>query len=470
MGMRGKTLMALGGSLVLGAAGAATAAQSDGEQGLQEEVQRLRDRVQELEAQQNEDWMTRRRAEEVKTLVRDVLSDADTRQSLLQEGMTAGHNGEHFYLSSADNSFLMELSGQVQVRHVNNFEGGDSAGDEEESGFEIRRAKIGVKGHVADPRVHYAFRLANDSEDGAGTDLDLEKAVVGYELTDNFKLMGGRKKAPFLREELTHSGKQLAVERSVVNEVFTLGYTEGVYFKWKPSNMVKFSGGFHDGIGSGETSGSGTNTGETAAGFDADNSDFAFTARGDVKLAGNWAQKKDFTAWSGEPRAVFVGGALHYEGEETGDPVGSPSTLPNTDGDDRFFMWTLDGSVEHNQWSLYTAAVGAHADTGVAGASDDVYGTLVQGAYNINDQLEPFVRWELIEHGANTGNGGNLLTFGGNYYIAEHDAKLSMDLVWAMDELSTAGFNGPGAGTGLLTDPAGGSDQLALRTQFQLLF
>ena len=52
-----------------------------------------------------DNWMTEERAEEVRSLVRDVLADADTRASLLQSGMTAGYD-DGFMIGSTDGNFL----------------------------------------------------------------------------------------------------------------------------------------------------------------------------------------------------------------------------------------------------------------------------------------------------------------------------------------------------------------------------
>ena len=62
-----------------------------------------------------EDWLTEQRADEIRNLVHDVLADADTRTSMLRSGLTAGRD-RSFFLASADNSFRLEIAGQVQVR------------------------------------------------------------------------------------------------------------------------------------------------------------------------------------------------------------------------------------------------------------------------------------------------------------------------------------------------------------------
>ena len=60
----------------------------------QETNEQLRARVADLESrlaavEKGDNWLTEQRANEVRGLVRDVLADADTRASLLAQGMTA---------------------------------------------------------------------------------------------------------------------------------------------------------------------------------------------------------------------------------------------------------------------------------------------------------------------------------------------------------------------------------------------
>jgi hypothetical protein len=84
---------------------------------LRQEIQALRAEVSAMRSQADDSWLNERRAEEVKTLIHDVLADADTRASLAGDGMTAGHNG-HFFLASADGGFLLNVGGQIQFRYI----------------------------------------------------------------------------------------------------------------------------------------------------------------------------------------------------------------------------------------------------------------------------------------------------------------------------------------------------------------
>lgn len=499
-----KTLFAAATIAFVGAA--AQAEQMSNEQ-LTAELQALRSEVSQLRAAQGADWMNERRAEEIKTLVREVLADADTRASLMDSAITAGHNGNNFFLASEDGNFEMAIYGQLQVRWVANFRSANDTGtavaDEGETGFVIPRAKVGFEGVVINPRVHYALRLnANPDNESVITD----RVVIGYDLTDDIYIWAGEDKAPFLREELINSTHQLAVERSLVNEAFTLDRVQGIGVKWQAHEQVKAAAMIHDGPRSGEPAGgalalyqvpalahpAGLGTGFIAPSgkdFQNDHTDIAITARVDVLLAGDWQQWKDFSSWPGEELFAYVGAAVDYEVGETGDTsAAAPIDGTNTN----VLSWTVDAGIEYQGASLYVAYMGSSIefDDGMPNASAggiddfDPWGLVVQGAYNIDlgnkTSLEPFIRYEYINmdnwgdstlNVAGQDDDASIVTFGANWYHAKHNAKLQADLVWALDPLHT---NIPGTSTnpglGLLTDDDTEDNQLALRIQYQLLF
>lgn len=449
-----KHLLALGGSLLMGFA-SVTQAGTPGTNDLAAEVSALRARIAQLEGRQSDAWMNERRAEEVKSLVREVLADADTRASLLAEGATAGHDNGHFWIGSADGSFLLQISGLIQVRHTWNNRDGDNddldTNDNNEAGFEIPRAKVKFAGHISSPRIGYALRLAVDRD---SNDVWADQILISYCLADNLWILAGEDKLPFLREELTEPEHQLAVDRSLVNEVFTAGRGQGLWLKWHATDMIHVSAAISDGFRSGERMTDGSKA------FYADSTDFAVTGRVDVKLAGEWAQMDDFTAWSGQPFAAFLGAAVHWEEGETGDDFDN----------DNFFAWTVDGSLEVSGLNLFAAVVGLHTDFEF-GDDVDLYGYVVQGGYQIiPDKFEIFARWEMLDLDDLDIDDIHLITLGGNWYINKHQTKLTVDVVWALDEIPSgvSALTGPASGLttlGLLTDADGEEDQVALRTQ-----
>ena len=450
----------------------------------QAEINALRAEVQQLRAQGNESWLNERRTEEVRTLIREVLSDADTRASLAEGGMTAGHNGKKFFLASEDGGFLLNIEGQIQFRWTYNARDNSTDDvDDNESGFSLRRTKLKFSGHIGDPKLHYVVQLdVEESNNNVHGDI----ITIAYDLTDTLAIKVGEDKAPFLHEELVSSKRQLAVERSLVNELFTLNVVQGIFLDWDAHEQVHVAVAVHDG----------GNSGEPSAGsrvqvidlfddfddvafdkdFDDDGTDIAITARVDVLLSGSWGQGNDFSAGLGEEMYARVGGAIHYEVNESGTPT--------SDDADDFLMWTIDGAVEYKGFSVFVAFTMASTDHEESGSSDyDPWGLVVQGSYNIDlgngDTIEPFVRWERIDFDGAVDEGDtaiassyedeiDLLTVGVNWYHKGHAAKFTADVVWAFDAIEDSITQ---QGLGLLDDVnSDDDDQFVLRLQYQLLF
>ena len=446
------------------------------------EIDAIKARFSRMEKSQQQSWLNGQRMEEVKNLVREVLVDAETRSSLLENGIYAGHDGKHFFLKSAGGDYLLSIAGQIQVRHIYNNQ--NQSADDEEYGFAIRRTKMKFSGHVANPRIKYGIQLAVQQDNNM---VNSDLITLGYQLTDGMYIWIGEDKGPFLREETTSSKNQLAIERSYVNEIFTIDKVQGIGLKWKLSDRLKFESMISDGSKSGDGSTSAPrftqrdmNDGDPNSGsqvadrnttklFDQDASDFSCTARINWLAAGTWKQAKDFSSWPGEDMAILVGGALHYETGETGDAF-----LNNN-----FISWMVDASIESQGWSAFVALIGQSMDLDnsapLAFNKYDLWGLVCQGSYNMSmggHSLEPFVRWEhldfddlLTDAAIQDQDEVDLLTFGTNYYLSRHNAKFSVDLLLALDSIPFGSSS-----VHLLSDAFGEDNQTVLRAQFQLLF
>ncbi len=252
----------------------------------EEQFKAMQAELAQLRADSDANWLNERRVEQVKDIVREVLADADTRASLLESGMTAGHNGKHFFLASEDGRFLLNIGGQIQFRYIMNQRKGVSRNghDNGESGFTLRRTKLKFKGHINSPKIGYAIGIQTDRTNET---IYLDHAYVKYKLRDDLVLWAGERKSPFLREELTSSSRQLTVERSQMNEIFTLGRTQGVGAVWTANENLIAHVAITDGSRSGEPSS------KAKKDFDDDTTDFAITGRVDLRLLGDWKQKKN---------------------------------------------------------------------------------------------------------------------------------------------------------------------------------
>lgn len=418
-------------------------AQGDQITDMQAQIDALRAELSQVKTTQGDNWLNERRAEEVKGLIMEVLSDADTRASLLNDGALAGHDGKHFFIASADGAFAMYLSGQIQFRYIWNNQD-TSTGDEDEGGFQTRRLKLAFDGHISSPKIGYHVKLAHDS---SGSTM-LDTYHISHQLNDNLEIAGGKMKLPFLREELVSATRQLAVERSSTNEFFTLNRAEGVRLTYGEDNwVVNFM--VSDGANS------------EISEFDADSSETALTIRGDIALEGDLKQGKDFTGWSGEGQSIILGGAYHME-------LGDGRNGSSADYD----AYTVDASYENSGFNLYGAYIGASIDPDAAGAADrDMNGIVVQGGLHVvPDKFEVFARWEFIDGDVSGEDDFDAWTLGFNYYINGHQTKFTADVIWLNEDLPTSNPFGASAssnGLGLIT---GTEDEMAVRTQFQLLF
>jgi len=445
---RCKFALTVGGAMAMGLASVANADET-----LRSEVAQLRQQVAELKGQNDANWLNERRAEEVKALIGEVLADADTRASLMADGMTSGHNGRNFYVGSADGGFLLTIAGQIQFRYIFNFENNDD--DRQDDGFQLRRVKIGFGGHVtAGLRWDYEVVLNAAGEETDEGDVILDDAKFGTQLSDALRIDAGKFKLPFAREELISSRRMLAVERSIVNEIFTLERAEQIQISYK-SDMILLRGSISDGARS-EFSDIGN-----------DEVEIALTGRVDVKLMGDWEQAADSTAWRGQPNGLFLGGAVHFQ---SGDG--------RNGGDENLFTWTVDALFESNGLGVMAAVFGSHTDPDAGGDNADIYGVTLEVSYLINDNWQPFIRGEWADlEDAGEDDCNLAFTAGVNYYFKGHDAKITADVLWLAksadtvgDTADTVGASLSGTGLGFSDGDDHGEDNLLLRLQFQLLF
>lgn len=418
----------------------------DNDQDLRARVARMEAELSRLKAEDGDQWLTEQRAAEIRSIVQDVLADADTRASLLQGGTTAGHDG-HFFLASADGNFRLNVGGQIQIRYVRNFRDGGSGGgggvDEHRSGFEVRRAKLTFSGNVIDPtwtyRIQGNFRF--DTGDG---DFDLEDAYVEKEFDNGLKVRGGQFKLPFLREELVSSKYQLAADRSFVNELYNQDRASGIQVSYEAEKW-RAAGAYSNGFATSNTPALTEDT------------EIALTARVEVLLVGDsWEQFNDFTSWQDDEFGLLVGGAIHYEKQEYGTPSG-----PEVER----FTWTIDGSAEFGGANVYAAVVGNHLDDD-AFFDADQFGVVIQGGYFfVPDELEVFVRYEWSDLDIAPLEDISILTIGVNRYFSGHNAKWTTDVGFSLEPIEISEPQ-----IGFLTDAPGEDGQVVIRTQFQLLF
>lgn len=390
------------------------------------------------------DWLN---AEQVRAIVRDVMAESESRSSLLADGMNAGWD-KGFFLKNGDGTFALKIKGQTQFRYIWNNK--DSA-DENTASFEMRRAKLEFSGNIYSKDLKYKVKGAFERNGGL---FQLEDAYGEYVLGNGWQFKWGQYKPAFNPEETISSSKQLAVDRSVVNEIVNLGFSQGVELNFE-NDTIQFAFGFTDGA---TLSPAGSSGARANTRFNNDTTEYAFNARIDAKLIGdNWKQFEDFTSWSTDETALRIGAGIFYQDGEYG------TTAEET----KWLQWTVDAQFESGGFNLFGSVAGRHSDPSAdAATSFDQFGIVVQGGYQIvPDKFELFARYEWFDFDDAAADDLSAATFGFNYYFHKHAWKWTTDLVWNFNAVPFSV-----TGVGLLSDGATDSDQIAVRSQVQMLF
>jgi hypothetical protein len=421
---------------------------------LEEDKTRMAGEIDELRTQLGDSWLTEQRADEIRALVADVLADADTRAGQLGNGMTAGWD-EHFFLASPDGRFRLQIDGMLQVRWLWNYH--DQV-DRYRSGFENTRNKLTFRGHVFSRDITYLVR----TDFGRGDDDEdlLQDAWVRYHLNDEFSIRLGQFKLPFNREELVSPGYQQAVERSLVNESLNLGRSQGIELLYT-SRSSRFAFVFSD-------AGTDNVGGFNLVGTDPQNTpwseplaEWALTARYEHLVAGSWDQFVQLTSPSGEDFALLLGIAGHYQKDES---TGAPSFARD---EEEWVAVATDVSAQFGGANLFGSFIYHYIDDPTFGFFH-FFGAVLQGGTYFTEKFEAFAR---LEYGYIDSDFEFddlwVLTLGGNYYFDGQDMKLTADIGFGLNTISSAWDSDI---AGWRVESPGVEPQVVIRTQLQLLF
>lgn len=417
--------------------------------------------------------MAQQSTDEVRAVVSEMMADAETRSSLLSGG-DAGHDGRFFI---AGDGFRLNIGGYIQTRYYMNFRdegevGQPGFGDPQDDfthGFYMSRVKVDFSGELNKDwfyRVRLAASSASnpdaDSSESSGVNFDY--AYGGYKFANGMKVTFGQFKLPLLREELIADTKGLAVERSMVNDLFSQGYSQGIQFSHEYETW-RWCGAFSDGVNSANTNW--TSQTNTTGFVTSGQAEYALTGRFEFLFSGAWKQFEDFTSPKGSDFGFMMGAAAHWQ-QSTQTPV-------ITDNDQSMFEFTVDASLKGDSWNLYGAFVGRQQDNRAAGTDSDFFdfGAIVQGGYRFAENTELFARWDAVffddDRGTNQ-DSSNFITVGVNQYFAGHAAKATLDLIWAVEETSELTFTGgvPNTQIGILGENSSG--EVCIRMQLQVVF
>lgn len=401
--------------------------------------------------------------DEVRAVVAEMLSDAETRSSLLAGG-DAGHDGKFFI---AGDGFRLSIGGLEQFRYMATFNDNTGNFKDFSNGFQNRRTQLWLEGKVNKDwefKVQGEFSDSDAAGQSSGT-FNLLDAWARYSFANGMKLTWGQFKLPLLREELVADQYQLAADRSLVNYAFTQDRSQGVMLSYQ-AEAWRFALAFSDGLNSKNTD---YTSRENTSGFQVSGQgQYAFTGRFEYMFSGNWDMFKDFTSAKGQDFGALFGLAGHFQ---QSDNSSNPA-----DVDRDTFEYTADISLEGDSWNLYAAFVGDYTKNRFGGGNNTFndFGVVVQGGWRFAQNTELFVRYDglfLDSDRFSTGDDNfSFLTFGINQYFAGHAAKLTIDGVWSINETTNLQSLGilSNSAVGLLGDSSEG--EFAVRAQFQLMF
>ena len=458
------------------------------------EIAQLKAEVANLKSQNGDKWLTEERAAEIKSLVKDVLADSETRTSLQGSGATSGYNNG-FFISSADGNFKLNLSLLAQARFTWNYQPADNIGAEDGVStwaFENRRTQMAFSGNVVDPSWTYMARLnygsAEDPYTPESGTVVLQDAWVNKDFGNGFGVKVGQFKSPFMAESLRNDGAQLTAERSVVDYYFSGGYTQGLMLNYT-QDMFRAMGSYNNGPRA--------QNGTWTAGV---NNSISLAGRVEFKAMGSWSQFDNESSMKSDESGLVIGAAIQYynnRGNSSSTTGWNPSVAspvygavnngapdPTTTG---AVDWTADATFKSGGMSLSAAFVGASytTTTAIAGPTtgdNTSYGMVVQGGYRFTDSLEAFGRWEWmnVEGGASSPSSGtpgdasdvnNILTFGVNVY-AGTNMKWTTQFGISLSDIGNAGADQSALGGAGWNPDANTSnnDQMNIISQLQIMF
>jgi len=368
------------------------------------EIADLKAQIAEMKTASGDSWLTEQRASEIRGIVTDVLADADTRSSLQGSGAGAGYDGG-FFLSSADGNYSMKLNVLQQIRW--SFNDNPDTGADQSFGFENKRTRLNFSGNIVDStwsyKVSFYFGYSNSVENFGGG--DLADVWVSKDFGNGFAMYAGQFKLPFGAEYGLDAGSLQFTDYSVAASLLGPGYGQGLMFGYS-ADMFRVHAAYVNALGEANqdwTSGSPT-------------TDWAFAARGEFKLAGNWSSFGDAQSWKGEEFGAVIGAGYAIERDDTTDATP--------------WSFTIDATVDFGGANVVAAYFMTDDDTG-----GEINAFTVSGGVFVADDIELVARYENID--VDGGPELNTVTGGANWYFARNTAKVGVEFGYAFDAIFT---------------------------------
>ncbi len=334
-----------------------------------------------------------------------------------------------FFVQTKDGKTRINFNARIQPRYTlflkDGQDGLSNGSDEDESYFELERARIGLSGHFFSPEIK--FKVEIDGETDAGDKGALTDAYVAYQACAAAQIGIGQFKPYFLREEATSSGRLQRVERSLSNEFFNIDRNIGVWVEGPVNDLLWYSTAITNGIDT-------VNQATGGGGTQLVDQNPAFIGKLDFYIMGS-AKKDQREAYTqsdikkSETALLVLGGSFVYEEYEPSQ-VGATTFIAN---DADVISYGLDGIWKYKGASISGDYVGRWYN-GETDGLDALYahGYNLQGGYMVTDTIEVNFRLSGIFRGEGANNGtATEVGPGVNWFFAKnHNGKVQMDVAW----------------------------------------
>jgi hypothetical protein len=300
----------------------------------------------------------------------------------------------------------MKINVLQQIRWSFNDDDSAVGGESQSFGFENKRTRLTFSGNMVDSswsyKVAYYFDSSNNPENPGG---GLSDAWVSKDFGNGFAMYAGQFKLPFGGEFGLDAGNLQFTDYSVAAALLGPGYGQGLMLSYS-ADMFRVFGAYVNGLGEVNQN----------WGVGSPSTDWAFSARGEFKLAGNWSQFSDAQSWKGEEFGAVIGAGYAIQRDDTADET--PWTF------------TLDAAVDFGGANIAAAYFMNDDDAG-----GEINAFTVSGGVFVADDIELVARFENID--VDGGPELNTLTGGGNWYFAKNTAKLGVEFGYAFDAIFT---------------------------------
>jgi hypothetical protein len=338
--------------------------------------------------------------------------------------------GRGFTIAYGD-AFSAQLRIRAQIRATVRA----AAGNDAETAFELRTARIWWTGHVIDPNLRYGMQLAlgaNDFEAGNASpifDLFAESTHLR-----ELNIRVGQFFVPFDRARTVRESALMTVDRTDVVRELTLDRDIGIVVSstdlFGLGGVLSYYLGFWGGDG------------RNRLGFN--DAGFLYTARVSVRPMGGFDddQESDLTRGENPRLAIGVGAAYNQATDRPRSTTGTRYVSARPD----YYHFAADLVFKWAGFSFLGEFVWREADQNAFDYVDDDgnmqtewsrsgYGYLLQAGVLVYEGLEFWARWEQLFAGEGTDPAlitqattlGNGLSAGANYYINGHSLKVQAD-------------------------------------------